>query len=237
MHIPDGVIGPITCIIFYVVMIPIWLYASYRLKKTLRSKQVPMLALLAAFSFVVMFFNLPVVVGTSGHITGAAIIGIILGPWAAVIAMSVTLVIQALLFGDGGFTTLGANCFNMAVVIPFSAYIIYRLLSGRSPITSKRRLVAAVIAGYVSLVLAAACTGFELGIQPALTAAGLQGSYFPQPLSFTMAVMVGSHLVFAIVEALVTGLIFAYIQKNNPDLLEGKKAKPDQVKATNDVIS
>ncbi len=130
MHIPDTVIGPLTYIPLYVIMVFIWLYAGYRLKKTLRSRQVPMMAMLAAFSFVIMMINLPVVMGTSGHATGGAIMGIILGPWAAVIAMTVTLIIQALLFGDGGLTTLGANSFNMAFIVPFSAYIIYRILSG-----------------------------------------------------------------------------------------------------------
>jgi len=224
LHIPDTVIGPLTYIPLYVVMIFIWLYAGYRLKKTLRSKQVPMMAMLAAFSFVIMMINLPVVMGTSGHATGGAIMGIILGPWAAVIAMTVTLIIQALLFGDGGLTTLGANSFNMAFIIPFSAYIIYRIMSGRSPVTSKRRLVAAVIAGYFSLVLASACCGFELGIQPVLYPASQGYTYIQFPLSVTMPVMVGSHLFFGIIEALATGLIFAYLQVNDPTLLEGKKA-------------
>ncbi len=223
MHIPDTVIGPLTYIPLYVIMIFIWLYAGYRLKKTLRSKQVPMMALLAAFSFVIMMINLPVVAGTSGHATGGAIMGIILGPWAALIAMTVTLIIQALLFGDGGLTTLGANSFNMAFVIPFSAYIIYRILSGRSPVTSKRRLFAAVIAGYVSLPLGAAFTGFDLGIQPILYPASQGYSYIQFPLSFTIPIMVGSHLIFGVVEALATGLIFAYLQVNDPMLLGGKK--------------
>ena len=236
MHIPDGIVGPITYIPLFIIMVPIWLYAGYRLRKTLRSKQVPLLALLAAFSFVIMMFNLPLAMGTTGHITGGAIIGIILGPWAAIVAMSVALVIQALLFGDGGWTTLGMNCFNMAFIIPFSAYIIYRLLSGRSAVTSKRRLAAAIIAGYVSLTLAAAFAGFELGIQPMLYTPSY--NYFQFPLSVTMPIMVGSHmLLFSVIEALVTGLIFAYLQKNNPGLLEYKKAKSKQVKAKNNIMT
>lgn len=223
MHIPDTVIGPLAYIPLYVIMVIIWAYAGYRLKKTLRSKQVPMLALLAAFAFVIQMFNLPVVMGTSGHATGGAIMGIILGPWAAVIAMTVTLIIQALLFGDGGLTTLGANCFNMAFVIPFSAYVIYRVLSGRSPVTSKRRLIAAIAAGYLSLTLAAAITGFEFGIQPMLYPASQGYTYIQYPLSITVPVMVGSHLIlFSVIEALATGLIFAYLQVNNPLVLEGK---------------
>jgi cobalt/nickel transport system permease protein len=225
LHIPDTVIGPLTYIPLYIIMIFIWAYAGYRLKKTLRSKQVPMLALLAAFAFIIQMFNLPVVVGTSGHATGGAIMGIILGPWAAVIAMTVTLIIQALLFGDGGLTTLGANSFNIAFVIPFSAYIIYRIMGGRSPVTSKRRLVAAIVAGYLSLTLAAALAGFEFGIQPIMYPASLGYTYIQYPLSYTLPIMVGSHLIlFSMIEALATGLIFTYLQVNNPLVLEGKGA-------------
>lgn len=147
MHIPDGFLGPYTYIGLFLVMIPVWLYAGYRLRKDLKSKQVPLLALSAAFSFVIMMFNLPIPGGSTGHAVGGAIIGIILGPWAAVVSISVALIIQALLFGDGGITAIGANCFNMAFVMPFSAYVIYKLISGKSEITSTRRLAAAVIAG------------------------------------------------------------------------------------------
>lgn len=226
MHIPDGYLGPITYIALYLIMIPLWLYASYRLKKELRSKQVPILALSAAFAFVIMMFNMPIVGGTSGHATGGAIIGIILGPWAALVAMTVTLVIQAMVFGDGGFTTLAANCFNMAFIVPFSAYLIYKLISVGSPITSKRRLAAAFVAGYVSLVIASAFAGFELGMQSILYPA-VNGTYmyFWVGLKETMQIMVGAHLLIAIAEALVTGLVFAYLQKNNPELLMGRKAK------------
>lgn len=231
MHIPDAYLGPITYIGLYIIMIPIWIYASYKLKRELRSKQVPILALSAAFAFVIMMFNMPLIGGTSGHATGGAIIAIILGPWAALVAMSVSLVMQALIFGDGGLTTLAANCFNMAFIIPFSAYIIYKLLSGRSPVTSKRRLFAALIAGYVSINIAAAFTGFELGIQPILyPAVDGKFTYFWLGLNVTMPIMVISHLFIGIAEALVTGLVFAYLQKNNPELIADKKAKPAKVK-------
>ena len=237
MHIPDAYLGPITYIGLYIIMIPLWLYASYKLKKELRSKQVPILALSAAFAFVIMMFNMPVIGGTSGHATGGAIIAIILGPWAALVAMSVSLVMQALVFGDGGLTTFGANSFNMAFIIPFSGYIIYRVLSGRSEVTSRRRLIAAVIAGYASINIAAAFTGFELGIQPILYPA-IDGrfTYFWLGLNVTMPVMVISHLFIGIAEALVTGLVFAYLQKNNPELLADKKPRHAKVKAGDKIV-
>src|SRR5512138_659622 len=119
-------------------MIPIWLYTSYRLNKDLRSKQVPLLALAAAFSFVIMMFNIPMPGGTSGHMVGAGLIAIILGPWAGVVTMTVTLAIQAFVMRDGGITALGANCFTMAFLMPVSSYAIYRLIGGKSEATSAR---------------------------------------------------------------------------------------------------
>lgn len=227
MHIPDGFLGPYTYIGLFLVMIPVWLYAGYRLRKDLKSKQVPLLALSAAFSFVIMMFNLPIPGGSTGHAVGGAIIGIILGPWAAVVSISVALIIQALLFGDGGITAIGANCFNMAFVMPFSAYVIYKLISGKSKITSTRRLAAAVIAGYLSLSLAAGFTAFEFGIQPYLhhDASG-RPLYMPYDLNISLPFMLGEHLLFfSVLEALVTGLIFSYLQKNNPEILADKKAR------------
>jgi len=225
MHIPDGYLGPYTYVTMFLIMIPIWLYAGKRLSLELRSRQVPLLALSAAFSFVIMMFNLPVPGGSTGHAVGGAIIGIVMGPWAAVISISVALVLQALVFGDGGITAIGANCFNIAVVMPFSAYYLYRLISGSSGLNSSRRLAAAAIAGYVSLVLAAAFTGFEFGIQPILEhdASGMP-LYMPYGLNVTMTAMVVEHLIFGFVEALVTVLIFAYIRKTDPSLLLRRKA-------------
>jgi cobalt/nickel transport system permease protein len=222
MHIPDGYLGPTTIIITWIIMIPIWIYAGKKLSRELRSRQVPLLALAAAFSFVIMMFNVPIPGGSTGHAVGGAIIGIVLGPWAAVIAISVTLVLQALMFGDGGITAIAANCFNMAVVIPFAAFYIYRALSGKSEITSTRRIIAAAVAGYISLTLAAAFAGFMLGIQPLLhmDANGVP-LYMPYGLNVTMPAMVLEHaLGFGILEALVTALIFAYLQKADPALLE-----------------
>lgn len=226
MHIPDGYLGPTTYIAMFLIMIPIWLYAGYKVQKELKSRQVPLLALSAAFAFVIMMFNVPIPGGSSGHAVGGAIIGIILGPWAAVVAITVSLFIQAFIFGDGGITAIGANCFNMAFVMPVSAYMVYRVISGKSELTSRRRLIAAVIAGYFALSLAAGATGFEFGIQPILEHdANGNPLYMPYGLNVTIPAMLGEHLLFfSFVEALVTGLIFAYIQKNNIPLLDDKKS-------------
>jgi cobalt/nickel transport system permease protein len=232
MHIPDGYLGPYTYIALWIIMIPIWYYAGKRLSAELKSKQVPLLALAAAFSFVIMMFNIPVPGGSTGHAVGGAIIGIVLGPWAAVIAISVALVLQALMFGDGGITTIAANCFNMAVVMPFSAYYVYKLISQSSEITSSRRMIAAAIAGYISLTLAAGLTGFEFGIQPLLHQdAGGMPIYMPYSLGVTLPAMLLEHAFgFSILEALVTALIFAYIQRTDTSILYGEDSRVQREK-------
>lgn len=222
MHIPDGYLGPTTCGFFYVVMAPIWAIASKAVKKTLSAKQVPLLAIGAAFSFVIMMFNVPIPGGTTGHAVGAVLVAILLGPWAACIAVTVALVVQALLFGDGGITAVGANCFNMAFVMPFAGYYIYKGLSHGSPAESNRRVMAAGAAAYIALNIAAAFAGFEFGIQPLLhrTADG-QALYCPYGLNASLPMMLSEHLlVFGWVEAIVTALVVKYLQKQDAALLK-----------------
>jgi cobalt/nickel transport system permease protein len=225
MHIPDGYLGPATYGTMYAITIPFWAIAARKLNKALKARQVPYLALGAAFSFVIMMFNLPIVGGTTGHATGATLIAILLGPWAAMIAVSVALIIQAMLFGDGGITALGANCFNMGVIGSLAGYGIYRLIAGRSVIKSTRRWVAAAIAAYISLNISAFLTGIEFGIQPLIekTPAG-QPLYSPFPINVAVPAMVLEHLVvFGFVEALVTALVVKYFQKNDPSMLAYEK--------------
>lgn len=232
MHIPDGYLGPYTYGALWIIMIPIWIYAGRRLSDELRSKQVPLLALSAAFSFVIMMFNFPIPGGSTGHAVGAAIISIVLGPWAAVISVTVALVLQAFIFGDGGITAIAANCFNMAVVMPFSAYYVYKILSGNTDIYSSRRVIAAAVAGYISLTLAAALTGIMFGIQPLLhkTAEGVP-IYMPYSLNVTVPAMVVEHVLgFSILEALVTAFIFAYIQKTDATLLYGEPSARERTR-------
>ena len=102
MHIPDGYLSPQTCAAAYVVAVPTWAAASRKVTKVVRTRNVPLLAMFAAISFLVMMFNIPIPDGTTAHAVGAVVIAVVLGPWAAVIAVSVALLFQALLFGDGG---------------------------------------------------------------------------------------------------------------------------------------
>ncbi len=232
MHIPDGYLGLQTYGTFYAIMVPLWFWASKILKKTLKAKHVPYIALGAAFSFVIMMFNIPIPGGSTGHAVGATLVAIILGPWAALMAVSIALIVQALLFGDGGITAIGANCFNMAFVMPFTGYYIYKLLSKGTQLNSRRRFIAAGVAGYISLNIAALLTAVEFGIQP-MIAHKPDGTplYAPYPLSIALPVMAFEHLLFfGFVEGVVTGLVVAYLAKTDPILLELQTPGPDPIK-------
>jgi len=221
MHIPDGFLSPQTWGTLGLGMIPVWVASAVKTAKSLKIKQVPLLSLGAAFAFVIMMFNIPLPNGTTLHPVGGALVAIILGPWAAVIGITIALVIQALFFGDGGLLALGANCFNMAFVMPFTAYYVYRLISGRSGITSPRRWIGAALGGYISLNMAALLTAVELGIQPLLahTADG-RALYFPYSLAQTVpAISIAHILVGGVVEGIVTGMVVLYFQKANQPML------------------
>lgn len=221
MHIPEGYLGPQTYTAAYAAAVPFWIAASKFVSKTLKKRQVPLMALGAAFSFVIMMFNVPMIGGTTGHAVGAVLVAVLIGPWAACIAVSVALIVQAVLFGDGGITAIGANCFNMAVVMPFCGYAAYKLVAGKSEMTAWRRACAAAVAGYIGINAAAIATAVMLGIQPmiALDEAG-KPLYAPYPLKVALAAMVPEHLtLFGAVEAVVTGLVFRYLQKTDPGVL------------------
>jgi cobalt/nickel transport system permease protein len=211
----------------YVASAPFWYVALQRVKRLLNTRLVPLLAVFSAFSFVIMMFNLPLPGGTTGHAVGMGIATIVLGPWGAMLAVSVALLIQALFFGDGGITAFGANCFNMAIVGSLVAYWVYRAIAGRAAITASRRVVAAAIAGYVSINIAALLAAIEFGIQPMLfkDAAGAP-LYAPYPLSVAIPAMAIGHLTIAgLAELVVTGGVVAYLQRADPSLL--KLTAPD----------
>jgi len=222
MHIPDGYLSPQTCAVGFVVAVPVLAVASVRVKKVVKTRQVPTLAMLSAVCFLVMMFNVPIPDGTTAHAVGGSLVAVLLGPWAAVIAVSVALAFQALLFGDGGVLAFGVNVFNMAIVLPFVSYGVYRLISRGSTLTSFRRVAAGAIGGYVGLNAAALCCGIELGIQPVLfhDAAGAP-LYSPYHLAQSVPAMLLAHLTVAgVVEGLMTGGVIAYLQRANVPLLQ-----------------
>jgi len=222
MHIPDGYLSPVTSLIMLLLVIPFWAVGVRKLREKLSAKNIPLVALFAAFSFVIMMFNIPLPGGTTGHAVGGALAAIILGPEIATIAISIALVIQAIFFGDGGILAIGANCFNMAVVLPYVSYAIYQAISKNHPVDSKRRITGAALGGWIGLSVAAFFAAVQFGIQPLLwrTAEGTP-LYAPYPLSVAIPAMVIPHmLVASIVEGLVTALVVAYLQRANQPALE-----------------
>jgi cobalt/nickel transport system permease protein len=187
----------------------------------LNTRMIPLLALFAAFAFVVMLFNLPLPGGTTGHAVGMGVAGIVLGPWASMLAISVALAIQAVFFGDGGITTIGANCFNMAIVGSLVAYAAYRALGRGALIGSRRRVLAAGVAGYAAINVAAFCAAVEFGIQPRFfhDASGAP-LYAPYGLSISIPAMLIGHLSLAgIAEFVISSGLVAWLQKVDPSLL------------------
>ncbi len=220
MHIPDGYLSPVISVGMGLATLPTWGLATRRVQKVLNNRTIPLLAIFSALSFTIMMFNIPVPGGTTAHAVGGTLAAIVLGPWAAVIAVSVALIIQALFFGDGGVLAIFANCLNMGILLPFVGYGVYRLLAGRSAILSTRRVWAAGIAAYVALAASALAVGIELGVQPALFSENGYALYSPYGLTAAVPAMLISHLFGAsIVEGLVTGLGVAYLQKRHPEYL------------------
>ncbi len=228
MHIPDGYLSPSTCAVLYTGAAAGWYSALKRLKRVLLSRVIPLISVFAAFSFVVMMFNLPLPGGTTGHALGVTIAAIVLGPSGAILALSIAIAIQALFFGDGGISTLGANCFNMAIVGALVAYASYRLIAAGATLTSRRRVVAAAIAGYLAVNAAALLAAVEFGIQPVLfhDASGTP-LYAPYRLGVAIPAMMIGHLTFAgLAEAVISAGLVAYLQVADPALLRGTSGIP-----------
>jgi cobalt/nickel transport system permease protein len=220
MHIPDGYLSPVFSLGTGVITVPVWARAVKKVQAVLNKRTIPLLAIFSAFSFTIMMFNVPVPGGTTAHGVGGTLIAIVLGPEAAVIGVSTALIIQALFFGDGGVLAIFTNCLNMAIILPFVGYYTYRLIAGKAPLLSRRRVWAAGIGSYLGISVAALACGIELGLQPLLFSQNGHALYSPYPMSVSVPAMLVAHMLGAsIVEALITALGLAYIQKTFPHYL------------------
>lgn len=229
MHIPENYLSPETCAVMSVAMLPVWYKASKNIKENVDTDKLPMIGVGAAFSFVVMMFNIPIAGGSSGHAIGGTLLAILLGPDAACIAVSVALLIQALLFGDGGILAFGANCFNMAFVLPYVGYFLYKLIVKDSEDT-KRKLIGAGVSSYIAINLAALCAAIEFGIQPLLFK-DVSGNalYCPYGLNISIPAMLSEHLIlFGFVEAIFTVGVLGYMFKTKPELITHTKTKDNR---------
>lgn len=222
MHIPDNYLSPGSCAVLGMAMVPVWAISIRKVRAEIARERLPLLGIGAAFSFLVMMLNVPLPGGTTGHAVGAVLVAALVGPWAACIAVSVALLIQALLFGDGGVLAFGANCFNMAFVLPFAGHLVYRVARRVRP-GGRAELIGLGAGAYLGLNLAALCAAIEFGLQPLLArdAAGLP-LYCPYPLSVSIPAMVLPHLCVAgVVEALFTMGVFAFLRRASPGTIRG----------------
>lgn len=227
MHIPDNYLSPTTCIAMGAVMVPIWRTAVKKVKNELTKKRIPLMGIGAAFTFMVMMFNIPLPGGTTGHAVGATLIALLLGPWAACISVTIALLVQAVIFGDGGILAFAANCFNMAFIAPFIGYYSYNLINKRIK-SDKGTYVAIFISAYLALNAAAMFTAIEFGIQPLLS---VDGSglpiYSPYPLNISIPAMLIPHLlVVGVLEGIITAGVYGFVKQVSPGIIyEGLKIK------------
>ena len=209
MHIPDGFLSPAILIITFVVTAVFWAIAFKKVSRSIDERMVPVMAVLTALFFAAMMMNYPVIGGTTAHLLGGAAIGIILGPWAGIISVSIILVLQCFLFADGGLTALGANVFNMGIVgvlVPIVVFVAFMKLS-----KGRNIYVAGFLAAFLGDVISAVFAGLELG---------LSTSSFVYGVSVAVPTMFLHHSIIGVIEGVVTAVLLAVIMKTRPDILE-----------------
>ena len=214
MHLPDGLLDPITTIVLWIATIAIMILGYFRMGKMFEKedseKMIPYIGVLAAVIFAFQFVNYPVPGGTSGHLVGGTLVAIILGPWASVIVLFLILVIQSL-FGDGGITALGPNAFNMGIIggiVGFYIVVLFVRLFNKTSLKKELKVtIATAIGSYIAIVLASFICGIEIGIGGAI------------PMEIAIPAMVFWHLIIGIGEAIISALIIFYIYKTKPDFI------------------
>jgi cobalt/nickel transport system permease protein len=216
MHIPDGFLDLRICAVTYLVVLVFWVFAFRRTRHVLSEKQIPLMGTLTAMFFAAQMMNYPIIGGTTAHLLGGPILAITLGPYAGLISMTIILLIQALFFGDGGITTLGANVWNMGVIGVFIPYVIC-LLVMKMVKDKNGILIGAFIGAFAGDVLAAVFAGLELGLST-LT--------FPYSVSVAVTAMAVHHSFIGVGEGIITAIILSVLLKTRPDLLRLPKASP-----------
>ena len=214
MHIPDNYLSPASCAVLAVAAAPVVGLSITKVKAQLKENKelAPMLGITASLSFLLMMFNVPIPGGTTAHAVGGVLLSILIGPYAASLALSVALLLQALLFGDGGILALGANIFNMAIAMPFVGYAVYHFFRKQNHETA-----GVLVGSYVGINVAAFLTAIELGIQPIIATQGGEPLYNPYGLAVTIPAMMVTHLTIAgAVEVFFTYVIYRFVKQVAP---------------------
>jgi len=219
MHIPDGFLSTPISVIFWVLSIIALAIALKRVGKDLGERQMPLMGVLAAAIFAGQMLNFTVAGGTSGHLLGATLATILLGPWAAMIVMTTVVSIQALIFQDGGLLALGANLFNMGVIGVTVSYFVYTSIQKMARGKSWGIFVGGGVAAWFSIVIASLAAALQLA---------LSGT---SPANIAVPAMAGIHMLIGIGEGLITfgALVFLYSARR--DLLHIDEAEPKGGKA------
>jgi len=206
MHIPDGFMDLKTVVTTGIISAGGLGASIYKVKKIFKARTIAIMGVLAALIFALQMINFSIPGGTSGHLLGGALSSIVVGPFGGSIVLSVVLIVQALIFNDGGITALGANIFNMAIIGVFSSYLIYYLI--RKISRSKVNFyIAIAAASWFSVVLASFFAALELGIS---------GTY---EMAVTLKAMVLVHMVIGVGEAIITTSVIAFVDRIRPDLI------------------
>jgi cobalt/nickel transport system permease protein len=207
MHIPDGFVSAPVNAAGYLVSAGVVSLAVRRANTSLEEHQVPLLGVTAAFIFAAQMVNFPVAAGTSGHVLGALLAALLLGPLNACLVMAVVLGMQCLLFADGGLTALGTNVFNMGIVGGMFAYLVFAAIRSVTPGTLWWFLFAAGVASWSSVVAGSAACALELALSGTV------------PVTVALPAMLGVHAFIGIGEAVVTVTTLSAVIAARPDLV------------------
>jgi cobalt/nickel transport system permease protein len=214
MHIPDGFIDPKTSAAFAAASIAGVGYALRGAKRQLNEKSAPLAGLTAVYVFAVQMLNFPVAAGTSGHLLGGALAAVLVGPFAASLAITVVLLIQGFLFADGGLSALGLNIFNMSIIGVWVGYGVFLLVRKVLPKKKSSIAIASAVAGFISVPMAALGFVFQYAI-------GATATYSTETV---LAAMVGTHFLIGIGEAVITFLTISAVIASRSDLVFGWQA-------------
>jgi cobalt/nickel transport system permease protein len=209
MHIPDGFLSLVVALIFWVLTVIAVGYALSRVRTEFSERQVPVMGVLASVIFAGQLLNFSVSGGTSGHLLGAALAVILLGPWPALLVMTCVVSVQALIFQDGGLLALGANIFNMGVVGVFVAWGVYRLVRRLTPDTRWSQLLAGFLAAWTSIEIASLVAALQLAISGT------------SPANIAIPAMGGIHALIGLGEGLITLGALSFLIAVRPGLLSG----------------
>jgi cobalt/nickel transport system permease protein len=208
MHIPDGFLNLPISLSTWAIAIGLIALCLNRVQTEYQERTVPLMGVCAAFIFAAQMINFPIPGGTSGHLLGGTLAGVLLGPWAGSLVMTVVFIVQAVLFQDGGLTALGANIFNMGLIGTFAGYYLYRAIRTTLGRDSWRGIaVGTAIAAWTSVFVAAMVCALQLGLSGTV------------PLNVAVPAMAFWHIMIAIGEAVITVITVSFIYRTRPDLL------------------